>query len=595
MLKKRNEVDKKYIWKIEDIYPSIIELEKDVKFVKENIDFSKYQGNLSNEEILFEFLQKVDDVSLRVGFLEVYAMMKKDEDSSNSQNVALKGEIDSLYLSFATNTSFMLPEITAFSTKKLNSLIKNEKFKDYDRFFIGVLKEKAHVLGVEAEQVLSMGGQVYRSFRGIFDMIDNVDFPFPTIVHNGEKIVLTHGAYSVCLHSKDLQLRKKAFKAYYKAYFKSLNVITANYSSSVNKDVFLSKVRKYDSALDRALQREEVSSLVYQNLLKSVEKALPSVHNYIALRKEILALDKLHMYDLYVSLLEDYKLELGYEDAYKLVEEGLSVLGTEYVDILKDAFKNGWIDVEETYGKRSGAYSVGVYGLKHPYVLLNYQKTAHNVFTIAHEMGHAIHTYYSNKNQPMQKADYTIFVAEVASTVNEVLLLNYLLKNQTDKSAKKYYLNYFLDMFRTTLFRQTMFAEFEYKVHDIVEKDGALSKDLLNDIYLKLNKKYYGKSVVSDKEIAYEWARIPHFYSAFYVYKYATGIISAVTIADKILKKEDGAVENYIKFLSSGASDTPINLLRITGVDLETDEPFNRAMKVFDDTLKEFELLNREG
>jgi len=404
--------------------------------------------------------------------------------------------------------------------------------------------------------------------------------------------VLTHGAYSVCLHSEDRELRKKAYKAYYKAYKKCLNIITANYTASVNKDVFLSKVRKYDSALNRALNNEEVSVKVYENLLKSVKKALPTVHNYVAERKKILGLDKMNMYDLYVSLVDDYKLEKTYEDAYGLVEEGLSVLGEEYGKILHSAFLDGWIDVEETYGKRSGAYSVGVYGLKHPYVLLNYQKTAHNVFTIAHEMGHAIHTYYSNKNQPQVKADYTIFVAEVASTVNEVLLLNYLLGKETDNKAKRYYLNYFLDMFRTTLFRQTMFAEFEYKVHSLVEQGQALSRDVLNDIYLKLNKKYYGKSVISDKEISYEWARIPHFYSAFYVYKYATGIISAVSIADKILSKEKGAVENYIKFLSSGCSDTPVNLLKIAGVDLETEEPFDRAMKVFENTLNQFIQLN---
>lgn len=592
MIKKRAEVDKKYIWKIEDIYNSELELEKDFLFIKENLEFSSYQGNLEKEDVLYECLIKLDNLSLKMGFLEVYAMMKKDEDSSVSKSVELKGKIDSLYSDFASAVSFITPEITAFSNEKLQNLINNEKFKDYNRYFENILKDKSHILGAEAEQVLSMGGQVFRSFRGIFDMIDNVDFAFPTITHNGEKIVLTHGAYSVCLHSEDRELRKKAYKAYYKAYKKCLNIITVNYTASVNKDVFLSKVRKYDSALNRALNNEEVSVKVYENLLKSVKKALPTVHNYVAERKKILGLDKMNMYDLYVSLVDDYKLEKTYEDAYALVEEGLSVLGEEYSKILHSAFLDGWIDVEETYGKRSGAYSVGVYGLKHPYVLLNYQKTAHNVFTIAHEMGHAIHTYYSNKNQPQVKADYTIFVAEVASTVNEVLLLNYLLGKEKDNKAKRYYLNYFLDMFRTTLFRQTMFAEFEYKVHSLVEQGQALSRDVLNDIYLKLNKKYYGKSVISDKEISYEWARIPHFYSAFYVYKYATGIISAVSIADKILSKEKGAVENYIKFLSSGCSDTPVNLLKIAGVDLEMEEPFDRAMKVFENTLNQFIQLN---
>lgn len=592
MLKKRSEINAKLKWKIEDIYPQLDQLEKDYEFVKANLDFSYYKGKLCNEQVLLEFLQKIDELSLKIGFMEVYAMMKKDEDSSVSESVSLKYKIDALCADFSTATAFFVPEVTTFTEEKLKGLINNPQFSDYDRTFESVLKDKPHVLSEESEKLLAMGSNVFRSFRGIFDMIDNVDFPFPSFTYEGEKITLSHGTYSVCLHSKDRVLREKAFKKYYKAYEKNLNTITSNYIASVNKDVFLAKARKYNSALERSMSGEEVEKEVYDNLLNFTSKSLPTLHDYIAQRKTILGLSEMHMYDLYVPLVADYKIEKPYKDAYDLVKKGLSVLGEEYVQILENAYNDGWIDVEETYGKRSGAYSVGVYGLKHPYVLLNYQPTAHDVFTIAHEMGHAIHTYFSNKNQPQSKADYTIFVAEVASTVNEVLLLRYLLGKEKDKNARKYLLNYFLDMLRTTLFRQTMFAEFEYEVHSLVEKGEPLSKDLLCKIYANLNKKYYGDSVISDREISFEWARIPHFYSAFYVYKYATGIITAVNIADKILAGEEGAVENYFKFLSSGSSDTPVNLLKIAGVDLLTAAPYERAMQVFNSTLEEFKSIN---
>ena len=322
---------------------------------------------------------------------------------------------------------------------------------------------------------------------------------------------------------------------------------------------------------------------------------MPVLHDYVAKRKQELNLDEMHMWDMYVPIVSEISYQKSYEQAFETVKKGLSVLGNDYCALLNKAYNEGWIDVMENYGKRSGAYSVGVYGIKHPFVLLNYQGVMHDTFTIAHELGHSMHTYFSNASQTQSKADYTIFVAEVASTVNEVLLLKSMLRNEKDLKIKRYLLNYYLEMIRTTLFRQTMFAEFEFAVHDIVEKGGALSKDELSKIYLELNQKYYGSSVVSDEEISFEWARIPHFYSAFYVYKYATGIISAITIADKILSGEKNAVENYFKFLSSGCSDTPVNLLKIAGVHLDTDEPYDLAMKSFKDALDEFIKLGEEN
>lgn len=423
-------------------------------------------------------------------------------------------------------------------------------------------------------------------------MIDNADFPYPTIKVGGEKVTVTHGMYGVMLHSPDRKVRRDAFRAYYKAYIGLINTITAAYVGNVDKDVFLARARKYNSSLERALDNEDVDVKVYQNLLKSVNKGLPLLHRYYRDKKKILGYKSLHMYDVYVSPVEDAEIKVDYEDAFKIVKEGLAPLGEEYANLLQEAHDNGWIDVEETAGKRSGAYSTSAYGTKHPYVLLNYQQTTSDVFTLAHELGHAMHSYYSDKNQPQEKAGYTLFVAEVASTVNEVLLLKYLMKTTTDQKLKKYLLSYYMDMLKGTLFRQTQFAEFEYIAHDMAEKGQPLTKDSLNEVYYNLNKKYYGRSVVSDPEIAYEWARIPHFYRGFYVYKYATGIITAVSIAERIYNEGEAAVADYFKFLSSGGSDSPVELLKLAGVDLTKMDAFNSCMASFKAALEEFEALD---
>ena len=594
-MKNRNEILDKYKWKISDIFSDESEWEKEFEKVKNQLDFSSFVEKLKDDKILLEFLTKSEEVEKSLSLLDVYAMMKKDEDSSLSDSISRQYKIDALITEYSFNTAFAYPEMTAFSEEKLNSLINNPSFCDYDRFFGRILKNKPHVLSEESEKILALGGQVFSSFKNIFDMADNVDFPFPEIDVNGEKIIVTHAEYGALLQNQNRAVREKAFKAYYNGYKKLLNVISSTYISSVNKDVFLAKARNYTSALQKSTFSEEVSPEIYQKLLSKVNGALPVLHDYVAKRKQELNLDEMHMWDMYVPIVSEIRYQKSYEQAFETVKKGLSVLGNDYCALLNKAYNEGWIDVMENYGKRSGAYSVGVYGIKHPFVLLNYQGVMHDTFTIAHELGHSMHTYFSNLNQTQSKADYTIFVAEVASTVNEVLLLKSMLRNEKDLKIKRYLLNYYLEMIRTTLFRQTMFAEFEFAVHDIVEKGGALSKDELSKIYLELNQKYYGSSVVSDEEISFEWARIPHFYSAFYVYKYATGIISAITIADKILSGEKNAVENYFKFLSSGCSDTPVNLLKIAGVHLDTDEPYDLAMKSFKDALDEFIKLGEEN
>ena len=587
----RNDVPSHLKWNLSEI----VDGEKGFTVIENKIlsklDFSKFEGKLADENVLFECLRYMDDLEIKLEILGVYAMMYRDVDTRNSDANALNSRVDNLFVKYSSAVSFVTPEITALPEEKLKAIIADERFKDYDYQLKQMLKLKPHVLSRDCENILSLGGQVFGGFQEIFTMINNADLAFPEIEVNGEKIKLSHGMYSVCMDSKDRKVRETAFKAFYKAFRDVLNTITATYAGNVNKDVFLTKARKYNSCLERALENEDVPSEVYKNLLKYVNGALPTLHKYVKDRKETLGYDEMHMYDMYVSLVEDAELKLPYEEAFKLVKKGLAPLGEDYGKLLQKAHDEGWIDVEETEGKRSGAYSVGVYGIEHPYVLLNYQPTTHDVFTIAHELGHSMHSYKSDAVQPKSKADYKIFVAEVASTVNEVLLLKYLLKNSTDVKLKKYLCSYYLEMIRTTIFRQTMFAEFEYIAHDSAEKGIPLTKDYLNDEYMKLNKKYYGDAVVSDDEIAYEWARIPHFYNSFYVYKYATGLISAISIAERIYSEGDKAVEDYFRFLSSGASDGPVELLKLAGVDLTKKDAYEAMVKSFETTLAEFETL----
>lgn len=591
MSKNRNEVAENLKWRLTDIFKDAAEFDALLDKVSKIADMSAYEGKLSDKKTLLECLKKMDEIDTDLEKLDVYAYMKKDLDTRDSESQALLTRVENVIISYSSSISFMTPELTSLPEKYLEEVITDPDFKDYDYNLKCLLKRKKHVLSKESENVLAMGGQVFGGFHDIFSMIDNADMPFPTIDVDGKPVKVTHGMYGLLLQSEDRDVRERAFKAYYKAYISLINTISATYIGNVNKDVFLSRVRKYDSCLSQALENEDVSARVYKNLLECVHDGLPLMHRYIADRKKALGLDEMHMYDIYTPIVKNEDLTMSYEDAFKLVRKGLAPLGEDYGKLLQTTHDEGWIDVEETDGKRSGAYSICVYALPHPYVLLNYQPTIHDIFTIAHELGHAIHSYKSDAAQPKSKCDYKIFVAEVASTVNEVLLLKYLLKNTESKSLKKYLCSYYMDMIRTTLYRQTMFAEFEYIAHDAAEKGVPLTKDFLNGKYLELNKKYYGNDIVSDDEIAYEWARIPHFYTSFYVYKYATGIISAISIAERIYKEGDKAVEDYFRFLSSGGSDSPVELLKLAGVDLNEKDAFKAAMKSFEDTLEEFENI----
>lgn len=591
-MKVRSEVQENLKWKTEHLFASQSEWDALYADVEKRIDFSKYEGKLGTAE---GFKSCYDEMYSVIGDLEklaVYASMRHDEDARVSEFNALLARVDALEVKFSAAVAFVTPELTALNEDILQSYVQNPALSDYDYEIKEVIKSKAHVLGKEAEAVLAMGGQVFGSFTNIFGMLNNADLPFPEITVDGKKVKVSHGMYGVLLQNPDRNVRKKAFKAFYGAYIGLINTISANYIANVNKDVYLARARKYDGCLEKALASEDVDAKVYDNLIKSVSKGLKTMHAYVSERKKTLGVNQMHMYDIYTPLVEDADLKLDYEQAFLTVKEGLKPLGEDYAALLQRAHDEGWIDVEETEGKRSGAYSISVYKAPHPYVLLNYQPTTSDVFTIAHELGHAMHSYFSTKNQPQSKASYRIFVAEVASTVNEVLLLKYMLANTNDKKLKKYLLNYYMDMIKGTLFRQTQFAEFEQIVHGAVEKGEPLTTEYLCKVYLDLNKKYYGRSVVSDTEISYEWARIPHFYRAFYVYKYATGITSAISIAERIYKEGQPAVDDYFKFLSSGGSDSPVELLKLAGVDLTKKDAFETAMNSFADALEQFKAID---
>ena len=589
----RKDVEKKYTWDLSPIFESDEKWEEEFKAVEAeygNYDLSVFQGKLGEKQTLLNFFKFRDDAFRRIEKLYVYASMRHDEDIRVSKYTSYSAMMGNMVSKLMAQQAFVEPELTALPDETLKAFIADPDFKDYDYSLKRVIDSKAHVLSEGEEKLLALASDVMGGFHGIFSMLDNADLNAPKAELDGKEVQITHGLYGMVMHSNDRAAREKWFKAYYSAYIKLINTITQTYYGNVKKDIFFATARKYESCMARAMDGEDVSPAVYNNLIEAVHGALPTMHKYISLRKKILGLDEQHMYDIYVPLVEDAEIKLPFDEAYELVIKGLAPLGKDYQDLLRRGKDERWIDVYETEGKKSGAYSTGVFDT-HPYVLLNYQPTTNDIFTIAHEMGHSIHTYKSNEGQPYPKCGYTIFLAEIASTVNEVLLMKYLYKTTDDKNLKKFLLNYYMDMIRATMFRQTQFAEFEQIAHEMAEKGQPLTKENLCDVYYKLNKDYYGEGITHDPEIAYEWARIPHFYRAFYVYKYATGIISAISIASRILKEGEPAVKEYFEFLSGGGSTDPVSILKKAGVDLTTKAPFETATKEFKETLAEFEKL----
>lgn len=586
----RKDVNKNHKWNIEEIFANDELWEKAAEEFTAKIDFKEYAGKLGDKKVLLKYLRANDALMVELERLVAYSNLKRDEDTRISKYNAYSSKIDMIYSQYCSAIAFYEPEMATLDEDYLKQLIKDKDFADYDYHLHLLLKRRSHVVSEKEEKLVALASETLGSFYDIFSMIDNADLPLPEIEFDGRKCKLTHGLYGVILHSSDRAKREEAYKKYYAAYISLLNSITANYYGNVKKDVFLSRVYGFPSCLDHALFNEDVDKKVYENLLESVAENSAVMHRYIADRKKLLGVDKLYFYDIYAPLVENAQISMDYDKAYEFVVEGLAALGKEYQALLRRGHDERWIDVEETEGKRSGAYSAGVYGI-HPFVLLNYQPTLNDIFTIAHEMGHSLHTYFSQKNQPYHKSDYKIFVAEVASTVNEVLLLKHLVSKAEDVNLKKYLLNYYLDSIRATLHRQTMFAEFEYEAHRMVENGTPLTRENLCELYAGIGKKYYGDAIEHDYEISTEWCRIPHFYSSFYVYKYSTGIITAINIANRILTEGEQAVEDYFKFLSGGSSTDPVSLLKLAGVDLSEKKPFDFAMKEFENTLLEFEKL----
>lgn len=587
---KRSEVKLEDKWKLEDLYESDEKWEADFKSLSARTEETlAYRGKLSDKKQLLECLKLIDELMLKAEWLYGYAHMRKDENVSLGKYVGMSDRAMSLYVALSSAQSFVEPELSALDESVLKKFIADPDFADYSYMLKQVLRVKAHILGEESEKLLAMVSESLGCFRNTFAAIDNVDLPLPKVKDSkGDEIQLTHGTYGALLYGKDKTARKNAFYGMYGAIKSLINTIASNYTGSVKQDNFFARARGFSSPLEQAMYMGDIPAAVYDNLIKHVGENLPVMHEYVEYRKKMLG-GEVNMYDMHVSLVDEAELSLDFKDAFELVKKGLAPLGKDYVELLERARKERWMDVYETENKRSGAYQSGCYGM-HPFVLLNYSRTTHDIFTIAHELGHAMHSHFSDSALAYSKAGYAIFVAEVASTVNEVLLLKYLLSSTKDVALKKFLLNYYLDMFRTTLFRQTQFAEFEKKAHDMDLNGEALTADSLSDMYYELNKKYYGGAAVHNDEIRYEWARIPHFYNAFYVYKYATGITSAVNIADGILKNP-GNVVGYKKFLSAGGSDSPYEILKIAGVDLKTAKPYETAMKEFKDTLAALKKL----
>lgn len=593
-LPKRDEIDAKYKWALEHIYEDNEKWEEDFKKVKAlSGEIKNFRGTLGeSDEKLLACLKLCDEMLSLNDKVFVYARMRKDEDNSNGFYQALADRAATLATEVYASVSFIVPEIISIPEEKLKGFLeKNEDLRLYKHYIDELLRQKNHTLSEREEELLALSSEIARAPRDIFTMFNNADIKFPVIKdENGEEVELTKGRYISFLENKDRRVRQDAFHALYSSYKKFENTLAASLIGNVKKNRFYSSVRKYGSSLEASLDSDNISVDVYNNLIDTINKNLPLLHRYLRLRKKALKLDELHMYDLYVPIVEEPGKKVPYEEALKMVEQGLQPLGGEYVGYLKEGFESGWIDVYENQGKTSGAYSWGAYNT-HPYVLLNYQDTINDVFTIAHEMGHALHTFYTNKTQPYIYSEYKIFVAEVASTVNESLLMQHMLKNTQSKAEKAYLLNHYLEEFRGTVFRQVMFAEFEKIIHEKIEQGEALTAESLSKIYYDLNVKYFGPEVTVDEDIAMEWARIPHFYTSFYVYKYATGFSAATSISQQILNEGQPAVERYIEFLSSGGSDYPLELLKKAGVDLSTPKPVQDALDVFAQVLEELEKL----
>ena len=590
----RSEIAEADKWALEDLFLTDADWKAAVKQLEEQLAQLKgYAGKVSaSADALYAYLTLADETENLFEKVLVYSNEKMHEDMGNStyQGYAAQAQAAATRLSAAE--AFFEPELLAMEESRLQGFFKEDpKLEKYRLLIDRIWRRKEHTLSAAGEEILAKTYEMATAPDDIFSMFNDADAKFGTIRdENGKEVELTHGRFGGFMESSDRRVRKEAFEALYQTYDQFKNTLAATYSANVKKAKFYADVRKYPSALAAALAPGNIPTEVYDNLIETVHRFLPAMYRYVALRKRTLGVEELHMYDVYVPLVADQTKKILFAEAKEIVKRGLAPMGEEYVSHLEEGFDHRWIDVYENRGKRSGAYSWGAYGT-HPYVLLNYQGKLDDVFTLVHEMGHALHSWYSNANQPYVYSGYLIFVAEVASTCNESLLMQYLLKESKDKKEKAYLLNHFIDQFKGTLFRQTMFAEFEKITHEMYAKCESLTAERLCAVYMDLNRKYFGEEMVSDPQIALEWARIPHFYTEFYVYQYATGFSCAIALSKRILEMGEAGVADYMKFLKGGCSKDPIELLKMAGVDISTPKPVEDALQLFEELVSELEEL----
>ena len=595
-LPKRSEVDVELTWKLEDIFSSESEWEKALSEAMSLADeIAGFTGRVGESaDSLYKVLETYEKCCLKIHLVYGYAFKMRDVDTTSTYAQTLYSKVMSADVEVSEKIAFMEPEIIAVDKETMNQFYTEKpELNKYKIYITEVRRGKEHSLSPELEKFLAGANELADLPYEVFATLDNADLKFPEITNEkGEKVQISNGRFVPLEESKDRRVRKEVFEKYYETYGNFKNTSASLYAGQVKQLMFYARARKYSSTLEAAVDGNNVSPEVYKNLVEAVNDNLDKMHRYVKLRKKLLELDELHMYDIYVPIVKDYDAKYTIEEAKELVLKAVEPLGTNYVNLIKKAFAERWIDVVENEGKRNGAYSSGVYGV-HPFVLLNFNGTLDNVFTLAHEMGHAMHSYFSNEAQNYLDSRYKIFVAEVASTTNEVLLMEYMLKNAKDNKERAYLLNHYMDSFKGTVFRQTMFAEFEKTSNEMAEAGEPLTHENLTELYLNLNKKYYGEAMISDDLIGYEWMRIPHFYYNFYVYQYATGFSAAVAIANRVLKEGETAVNDYMKFLQSGCTKDPVSLLRIAGVDMATKEPINSALQVFERVIEEMEELTK--
>ncbi|MDG5789131.1 oligoendopeptidase F [Evansella sp. AB-P1] len=593
-LPKREEIPEDLTWNLEDIYETNDDWETEFSEIKEMLPkLKEYKGELGKSGVtLYELLQYQDEISKKLGKLYTYAHMRYDQDTTNSYYQGLNDRASQLLSQVQHAASFVTPELLAIPEETIVSFLKDTpELKLYEHVLEQLNYQRPHVLSEKEESILAQVSEVTDSPSNTFGMLNNADMKFPSVKdEDGNEIEVTHGRYLRFLESDDRRVREDAFKAVYETYEKYKNTFASTVGGNVKKNIFNANVRNFDSARQAALSKNHIPEVVYDQLVSTVNDHLHLLHRYVKLRKKVLGVQELHMYDLYTPLVKEVEMKIPYNEAKELVLNGVEPLGEEYASIVKEGLTNRWVDVEENVGKRSGAYSSGAFGTM-PYILMNWQDNVNNLFTLTHEFGHSVHSYYTRKHQPYPYANYSIFVAEVASTCNEALLNDHLLKVTEDKQKRLYLLNHFLEGFRGTVFRQTMFAEFEQLMHEKASNGEPLTPELLSNMYYELNKKYFGDDIVIDEEIALEWARIPHFYYNFYVYQYATGYSAATALAKQILEEGEPAVKRYLDFLKAGSSDYPIEVLKKAGVDMTSPEPIKQALQVFEETLTELEEL----